>query len=114
MSTGAVMGFRIYRASDGLEGETRYAEFRSLDQFNAESATWLKPFHVESKEQITNQHGDVVGERIIASIQHTNPIGKQFLLIRRYCLVGHFIRSDSLRVAMQIEALIEPPDNCTK
>jgi len=113
MSTGAVMDFRIYRASDGIEGEDRYAEFRSLGQFNTESATWLKPFHVESKEQITSQHGDVVGERIIASIQHTNPSGEEFLLIKRHCLVGHFIHSDSLRVALQIEARIKPPDNCT-
>ena len=109
MSTGARAGFRIYSASDGIEGEVWYAEFDSMDVADKEIGTWLKPFQVEAQNQLKDESEHVIGERIIASITHNNPSGKDFLLIRRNGLVVHFIRSDSFRVAEQIEALIVCP-----
>ena len=109
MSTGAVAGFRVYAAADGNEARVWYADFQSNEQLSSEIANWLKPFEITSREQIKNQSGQVIGERIVAFIQHSNPSGKEFLLIRQYGLAGYFISSYSLAVAKQVDALIEPP-----
>lgn len=106
---GRTAAFRIYEAPDGREALVWYGGFRS--ETEAESATkkWLVGLKITSNNQTKDQSGRVTGDLVTALREDFKSGKKEFLLIRTYGLSYWLIRSDSLVVATQVDALIDPP-----
>lgn len=100
--------FRTYETPDHTDAVVWYGEFRSEQEAKYATKLWLKGHRVRvtGKEHIKDLKGQVIGDRTVAAPKQE---GKAFTVIRKHGLNYWIIQSISLSVAMQVDALIEPP-----
>lgn len=98
--------FRTYETSDHTEALVWYGEFRSEEESKLATELSLKEHRITGAEHIKDLNGRVIGGRIVAAPKEEK---KAFMVIRKNGLNYWIIQSISLAVAMQVDALIEPP-----
>ena len=98
--------FRSYETPDHTEALVWYGEFRSEEESKLATELSLKEHRITSTEQVKDLNGRVIGDRIVAAPKEEK---KAFMVIRRNGPNYWIIQSISLAVAMQVDALIEPP-----
>ena len=98
--------FRTYTASDGTEALVWYGKFKSEREAMHATKQWLKGYKVKSKIDAKDPSGRVIGSRIAADPKES---GKVFVVIAKRGLNYWFIQSISPTVAMQLDAMIDPP-----
>lgn len=98
--------FRTYETPDHTEALVWYGEFRSEEESKLATELSLKEHRVASTEQFKNLNGRVIGDRIVAAPKEEK---QAFMVIRKNGPNYWIIQSISLPVAMQVDALIEPP-----
>jgi hypothetical protein len=106
---GRTAAFRIYGAPDGRDALVWYGRFRSEKEVNSATKKWIVGFKIASNNQTNDRRGRVSGNLVTALKEDVQSGKKEFLLIRTYGLNYWRIQSDSLVVAAQVEALIDPP-----
>jgi hypothetical protein len=98
--------FRTYETPDHIEALVWYGEFRSEEESKLATELSLKDHNITGTEQVKDQNGHVIGDRIIAAPKEEK---KAFMVIRTHGPKYWIIQSISLAVAMQADGLIEPP-----
>jgi len=98
--------FRTYETPDHTEALVWYGEFRSEEESKLATELSLKEHRITSTEQVKDLNGRVIGDRIVAAPKEEK---KAFMVIRKNGPNYWIIQSISLAVAMQVDALIEPP-----
>ncbi len=98
--------FRTYETPDHIEALVWYGEFRSKEESKLATELSLKEHKITGTEQVKDQNGHVIGDRIIAAPKEEK---KAFMVIRTHGPDYWIIQSISLAVAMQADGLIEPP-----
>jgi hypothetical protein len=98
--------FRTYETPDHIEALVWYGEFRSEEESKLATEVSLKKHNITGTEQVKDQDGHVIGNRIIATPKEEK---KAFMVIRTHGSNYWIIQSISLAVAMQVDGLIEPP-----
>lgn len=98
--------FRTYETPDHTEALVWYGEFRSEEESKLATELSLKEHRITSTEHVKDLNGRVIGDRIVAAPHEEN---KAFMIIRKNGPNYWIIQSVSLAVAMQVDALIEPP-----
>jgi len=98
--------FRTYETPDHIEALVWYGEFRSEEESKLATELSLKEHKITGTEQVKDQNGHVIGDRIIAAPKEGK---KSFMVIRTHGPNYWIIQSISLAVAMQADGLIEPP-----
>jgi len=98
--------FRTYETPDHIEALVWYGEFRSQEESKLATELSLKEHKVTGTEQVKDQNGHVIGDRIIAAPKEEK---KAFMVIRTHGPNYWITQSTSLAVAMQADGLIEPP-----
>lgn len=98
--------FRTYETSDHTEALVWYGEFRSEEESKLATELSLKDHRITGAEQIKDLNGRVIGGRVVAAPKEEK---KAFMVIRKNGLNYWIIQSISLAVAMQLDALIQPP-----
>ena len=108
-SNGSAMGFRIYGAPDGTEGQTYYAKFDSLPAARQQIEEWANKSgrSVTSREQNLKKDGQLIDERVMAIVDLPKSSEKEFVIVRRDGLSCYLIESASLQTALKIEGLIQ-------
>ena len=103
------MGFRIYGAPDGTEGQTYYAKFDSLPAARQQIEEWANKSgrSVTSREQNLKKDGQLIDERVMAITELPKSNEKEFVIVRRDGLTCYLIESASLPTALKIEVLIQ-------
>ena len=106
--SGHATAFRVYQAPDGNNGQIAYTEFDSLQAAQQQIEEWVKATQtVTSREQNQSKGGQLIGDRILAVGDLPGTDKKEFVIIRRDGLKCYLIESASLKVATQIEDLLE-------
>lgn len=98
--------FRTYETPDHTEALVWYGEFRSEEESKLATELSLKEHKITSTNPVQDLNGRIVGDRIVAA---TNEGNRAFIVIRKNGPNYWIIQSISLAVAMQVDALIEPP-----
>lgn len=98
--------FRTYETPDHTEALMWYGEFRSEGESKLATELSLKEHKITGTEHFKDLNGHVIGDRIVASPTEEK---KAFVVIRKYGLNYWITQSVSLPVAMQADALAEPP-----
>ena len=98
--------FRTYETPGHIEALVWSGEFRSDEESKLATELSLKEHRITSTEHFKDLNGHVVGERIVAAPKEEK---KAFVIIRKHGLNYWIIQSVSLEVAMQADALVEPP-----
>ena len=101
-------GFRTYEAQNHTEALVWYTTFRTEQEAKRAIKQSLKEHKVTGKERIKDLNGRVIGDRITGAPREQK---KAFMVIRRQGLNCWIIQSISLEVAMQVDGLIEPPQD---
>lgn|SRR5262249_51147253 len=108
LSSGHLMAFRIYAATDGTKGQVIYAQFASLQEAQQQIEGWLKlTSKITSRDHDKGKGTQEISDRIVAQGREANSNKKKFLIIRRDGLNCYLIDSASLQVATQVEDLIK-------
>ena len=107
------LAFRDFSAPDGATGRLVMTTFDSLEAAQQQIDEWIKgASEITCREQHQNIGDQRISDRILArAISKSDSKIKLFLIIRRDGLDCYFITSSSIRVAMQIESLIDPTAN---
>ena len=98
--------FRTYETPDHTEALVWYGEFRSEEESKLATELSLKEHKITGTEHFKDLNGHVIGDRIVAAPTEEK---KAFVVIRKYGLNYWITQSVSLAVAMQADALVEPP-----
>jgi hypothetical protein len=98
--------FQTYETPDHTEALVWYGEFRSKEESKLATELSLKEHRITSTEHLKDLNGRVIGDRIVAAPKEEK---KAFMVIRKNGPNYWIIQSTSLAVAMQVDALIEPP-----
>lgn len=98
--------FRTYETPDHTEALVWYGEFRSEEESKLATEVSLKKHRITATEHFKDLYGDVIGDRIVAAPKEEK---KAFVVIRKHGLNYWITQSVSLAVAMQADALVEPP-----
>jgi hypothetical protein len=107
LSSGHHGAFRIYQAPDGDKGQVDYSQFSSAQEAEQQLAEWLKLAQkVTSRE---SNKGGKISDRIVAQreLKKSGKKEKEFLIIRRDGVNCYLIQALSLRMAMDVEGMIE-------
>lgn len=99
--------FRIYEAPDGTQSLAWYGSFVSEEQAKGAIGQWIQPYKITRKDQAKDHNGNVIGERIIGSVQNLKTGATEYLVIRTDILHFWRIQSKSLPDAMQLDASID-------
>ena len=103
---GRQAAFRTYETSDHTEALVWYGEFRSEEESKLATELSLKEHRITSTEHVKDLSGHVIGDRIVAAPKEEK---KAYMVIRKNGPNYWIIQSISLAVALQVDALIEPP-----
>lgn len=113
LRSGHASAFRIYKASDGSEGEVTYSTLATVEDAERQIVEWSKA----AKKIRTHEHNikkgtRLVDDRIVGSTRLTpkarkTPKPTDYLIIRRDGLNCYFIESISLQTAIKIENRID-------
>ncbi len=103
---GRQAAFRTYETPDHTEALVWYGEFRSEEESKLATEVSLKKHRITATEHFKDLYGDVIGDRIVAAPKEEK---KAFVVIRKHGLNYWITQSVSLAVAMQADALVEPP-----
>jgi hypothetical protein len=107
-SSGYALGFRIYGAPDGAKGKIYYAKLDSLPAAQQQIEQWVRAARtVTSRERNLRKEGQLIDERVMATGELPESHEKEFLIIGRDELKCYLIESVSLKVALEIEGLIQ-------
>lgn len=98
--------FRTYESPDHTEALVWYGEFRSEEESKLATDLSLKEHRITGTEHVKDLNGHVIGDRIVAAPKEEK---KAFVVIRKHGLNYWITQSVSLAVAMQADALVEPP-----
>src|SRR3974390_1443640 len=71
--------FRTYETPDHIEALVWYGEFRSEEESKLATELSLKEYKITGREQVKDQHGRVIGDRIIAAPKEEQ---KAFIVMR--------------------------------
>jgi len=103
---GSHAAFRTYETPDHTEALVWYGEFRSEEESKLATELSLKEHRITGTERFKDLNGHVIGDRIIAAPKEEK---KAFIVIQKHGLNYWITQSVSLAVAMQADALVEPP-----
>jgi len=98
--------FRTYIATDGTDGRIVYASFPSLSEAHQQIEAWLR-LATKIKSRKVNNNIQMPTERTVAFRMASHSSKGEVMIIRRDGLNCYLIESLSLRVATQVEGMIE-------
>lgn len=98
--------FRTYIATDGTDGRIVYASFPSLSEAHQQIEAWLK-LATKIKSRKVNNNTQTSTERTVAFRRASHSSKGEVMIIRRDGLNCYLIESLSLRVATQVEGMID-------
>lgn len=112
MSTGRLGTFRIYERLDGAKVKISYVRFDSQPSAERQFQEWVKTINkVSTRQNIKDEHGDVIGERIEAILIDRRSGENEYAILRRNGLLCSLIHSRTPTAAKQLEALMEGADD---
>ena len=95
---------RVYAAPNGDKGQVLYTRFDSLQAAQRQIEEWVKATpKVTDRQKNQTIRGQLISDRTVGSWESP----KEFVIIRRDGLNCYLIESSSLKIALQIEILIE-------